>query len=165
VRRAAQLSIDEHQLLAQRLRAATQGFFATGVGYADAWLDFTLRRLANVNPSTYFRELATEHGRPAIHAIEQSLYYGGTTAVELRLPRTQRLDIIVGQLVLLASEAKYRYAIGRNAGILDKIETTRSRFFYFKGGEGKALFEHWLNQCRTDPVFRISLQLPPLPTT
>src|SRR5262245_51224607 len=92
IRKELQNAINEHNLLAMRLREATEEFIHNGVGYADRWLDHTLNQLANVKTSSYFLDLAREHERPYIYAVEENWRYRDDTLVELRVPRTQRLS-------------------------------------------------------------------------
>ena len=69
----------------------------------------------------------------------------------LTVPRNKRTPKLVAGLLLLAGQHKS----------LTTITRPRSWQFSFKGDEGKALLEAWIEQCKTDVLYQIILGFGP----
>lgn len=106
------------------------------------------------------RDIQLELGRPVISAVqvqgrprEDVLWQ---TYWRLRIPRNPRLKAIASMLLLVSDNHAEDTVV---------IHEPHERIwvFLFVGDKGKALFEDWLHKCRTDPVYRVCLDLPILP--
>lgn len=115
-----------------------------------------------------FQEIARQLGRPYLRAEEyfQNVYCGvagnkGLHVVELTVPNTKRLTNVVSGLLLVAKTALTIEAPIRagDESPLFLCERTGSWVFWFVGGQGRALFDAFVERCHTDPVMRVILKL------
>jgi hypothetical protein len=111
---------------------------------------------------SYFKELSSAAGRPHVVAEEVQDHWAGTY-IHLQLPSNKRTSNLIAGLLLVTEEKSVanawalRQIIRENQG-----KALRSMaggwHFYFIGAGGISLFNSWLQQCASEPVFRVILK-------
>ncbi len=77
--------------------------------------------------------------------------------VTLSIPRIKRLHNLISALLLVSSEHYgNRWRIPDNVPVA-RVDQGNAWVFHFQK-EGIEIFDNFLNQCRTDPIFRICLK-------
>jgi len=110
----------------------------------------------------YFRDIANSLKRPYIRAeIKQKLVYDNrtrehyvTSYVELTAPFSTKMGNLFAGLMILSTQLPVSPDM-RGPVCHDHGKGTYK--FIFTGPDGRAMFDGWLEQCRTDPVFKLCL--------
>lgn len=150
----------------EALVVCTQTYRETCVGFITAKLKAAFE-IIHSDPKEYFKSLADELQRPFVYAWEhmhESWPYSATTqrhdrkslqCITLHVPGTARLKNIVAGLNLIAKKGDNP---ANAEGPIIHQHSERVWRFTFVGVDGVELFLGWLDQCRKDPVFRITLK-------
>lgn len=156
--------VEQHQALLattiQMLREATEEYMITSVAILRPKLVSKYKALSEgTKLSAYFRKLAKSLNRPFVVATEGATgHYRVMPYVELRIPNTTRMTNITAGLMLLSQPCEKTYKGFNIQGPLGHDHPINGYQFYFIGAEGRKLFDGWLEQCCTDPVFKIVLR-------
>jgi hypothetical protein len=157
--------------VATYIKEATEHFLNTGVAYLKAdWTDKSIPSLIQgPQMRSYLRMVAKEHKRPFVLARTSSWYawemlngkyqrnHGKIAKrVELTVPKRTRFDVLVASLLLVAEKTElYGWDALQHMPLTMKENNTNWQFVF--RGEGIAQFEHFLNKCHTNPVFKVAL--------
>jgi hypothetical protein len=112
------------------------------------------------NLFTYFREIALRLERPFLYVYDRHVYTRGggiLSMAELTVPRNKRLEKVVGGLMILGQSVDDVSAMTHAAGPVGRCDTKGQWHFFFIGDDGPSLLDMFVEQCRTDPVFRLCL--------
>lgn len=158
-------------------------YLETGVAVLeDDGTSDQLRAEGSAVMKSLLKRCAKDLGRPWIYARSQkwhpwtynpqpngNRYTRDTDTIESRLeltiPHTKRLECVTSALILVSVEPHNtnRYSGRYEAENMDapvvRWADTRNYYFMFKGEAGHKIFDGFLEQCRTDPVFRVALKL------
>jgi hypothetical protein len=110
----------------------------------------------------FFRSVATELGRPYVSADV------GHSRIELRIPKGEKCNNLAAGLMLVAKDIPgpfkdqayhwRRWHADNDHHTVTRVDGNGSWLFFFNGEEGRKLFNQFLEQCRTDPVFKVILR-------
>lgn len=150
------------------LIGATKQYLASGIAFASRGLKAGFELLPGKDAKDYFKSLADELNRPFLFADEGKIQYyvyalGPNQGwkyrdlIELTVPATARLKNVVAGLNLVAKPNGNR----EKDGPLLCHHSDRVWRFDFMAEEGAELFASFVEQCATDPVMRITLNLGP----
>jgi hypothetical protein len=156
-----------HRRLVDLVQDATRRYVATGVAYPDAALFHedtrSIHDYMNVlhcgNTMDHFRGLATEMGRVFISAHSQEVFSrrnGYNNTICLRLPKNKRMENMAASFMVAGPKIDDEKELNSEM-LVARVDTKALWYFYFVGDQGKEFFEGWLEQCRTDPVFKICI--------
>lgn len=167
--RNADVQADRKRALIGQLRRATQEYIDLGVAFVPSYLASDISAHLNMTPQTFFREVAAGTNRPFVYAFENGQYLYGNIPqvgwssksvnyVELALPRKRTTENLVAGLMLISANIENMSDLLSVTQPVAKEETARTWTFYFIDKPGRKVFDDWLEQCRTNPVFRLILK-------
>jgi hypothetical protein len=148
------------------LKEATEEYVATSVAVLRPKLVWKYKAVSNGGKlSSYFRNLSTSLKRPFVMATEAEIHvhvrpgeHRTVPYVRLQLPNTTRVSNICAGLMLISQPCTKGYKGFNIVGPLGHEHTPNTHVFYFIGGEGRELFDAWLAECRTNPIYKIVLR-------
>jgi len=92
----------------------------------------------------HFAKLCKQHGYTHIVIYKHSYRY------DMIVPRNKNTGQLVGSLLLVA---------GKDA--ISVTTKARSWTFTFRRDDGEKMFMHWIEQCKTDTLYRLILRFAP----
>lgn len=146
--------------------AAETEFMRTGVFWTrGATVVLYPRKQASgidVKVRVTMREFAAKTKRPFIHATSEWYGWRGDEGAErlvtiLTIPKLVKLRTVTMGLYIAAVENKESWSRWNTEDVVTRWENKTSAYFQFIGDDGHMIFESWLDQCITDPVFRVVL--------
>jgi hypothetical protein len=146
------------------LEKCVKRYMETGVAFATNEAQQAIG-LTGQKPKQFFQELAKELGRPMLNSYAEQRYLYGRgyiTTIRLMVPRSKGMENLAGGLLLMSTEIES--IRDWHTKQLAHSADTRNWRFYFNGREGRTHFLRFMRTCRENPVARIALKLPVLPT-
>lgn len=148
------------------LATATEEFLRTGVAWSRSASTVVFpskdRSLIDDAVRVLLREVAKAAKRPFIHATSE--WYGDRTdgleeclVTILTIPRLAKLNTVTMGLFMASVENKQKYNRWRADDAVTGWDNKTNHYFQFKGDVGHRIFDAFLEQCTSDPVFRIVL--------
>lgn len=141
------------QAALERLTRATLSFLALGVAVIDDSKPSKDRSPVDslYSPHTlrsFLRHVAKEQDRPFVYVQI------GMSDVELHIPKQKRLNVLGAGLRIVAEPTTNRWAHHSDILMINRSSETE---FVFRHG-GIEVFNSWIRQCNTDPIFKIALK-------
>jgi hypothetical protein len=148
------------------LIGCTKQFLSSGIAFASQQLQQGIQLIPGCDAKGYFTKLANELNRPFLYAEwarHQYYVYGqGSSSgwkyrehIKLTVPGTNRLKNVVAGLNLVAKPGG---DLDKDGPLLSRHSERVWRFDFMEKG-GYELFEAFVQQCATDPIMRITLNL------
>lgn len=140
------------------IEVATSAYTDTGVAVVDSYLAAAFKHI-ETKPKGYFQRLAKSTGRPFVYIQEQY-----SIRRLLQITKSARSENLAAAFLLNAVD----YPTEKAATSYEATKTPISKCdgegywkFYLHGAEGKELVNMFMESCKTNPVNRIILKLPP----
>lgn len=141
------------------IEKATQDYLECGVAVLSEVITLCVLGYMKTTAKQYFEGVAKVLGRPFIYASQK--HYVGP--IELTIPKNTRTENLAAGFLLTAVSYKNKHTARRPSsnGSVAKCDGEGYWRFYLHGDEGLQLFKAFVEGCRTNPVNRIVLKLPP----
>lgn len=108
---------------------------------------------------SFVRKIAKDLGRPIIFA-ELDGWWGNRVRVTIRKRKYNEIVVAPFLLALESTGQNYYRPVSNKVALWGTHDKT-NRYFHFDGPKGRKAFEAWVEQCKTDPVFRKAMKLTP----
>jgi hypothetical protein len=167
-------AISDYEYRARTFRADSENFLTVlanetgkfmdmGVAVVDKYEDQDWNNRLGQTKLKYLKDInsalsLSSGSRPWIHMIADDGYAPGRTGWGaywiLTVPKSNKLKNVVAGLLMVADNIT-------TEPFLVHISHERKWVFQFYGKQGQEMKDHWLEQCKTDSVFRLCMDLPP----
>jgi hypothetical protein len=150
---------DKAEMAKLILEKRTQEYLDCGVAYNCTAFQAAFQMIPGSDPKIYFKEMSKELNRPFVYAEDTKThgYFGGSYKyheyTQLTVPATNRLKNIVAGMNLVA---RHDAMLGEGHGVTTE-HSERTWRFRFEGEDAMQVLYDFLENCRTNPVYRITL--------
>lgn len=156
----------QHERNFNSLLKCTKRYYETGIAFATTEAIAALA-VSGTKPKDYFRDLAKQLHRPFINSYAQRVYISGrghSGFVRMKVPKSKPMENLVSLLLVQGKHVNDMQGVYWYSAPLTFDDSLRQWDFYFVGKEGMQHYLRFRQMCRTNPVARIVLKLPVLPT-
>jgi hypothetical protein len=143
------------------LIGATKFYESTSVALVTQEIASAINR-AGLKAKAYYKALAAEMKRHLLYAETSTANtydrgrYLTHAVVSLTISKKRRLENIVAGLLLLATKCASEHDARMSLSPVSTVDQSSAFWsFFFVGEEGRKIFDGFVEQCRTDPVFKI----------
>lgn len=151
-----------------RLAGIVEHFVRHGVFVVSHNFDTRTPELTNESALKKFsKEVARELGRPFIFCVKPHRLVAVHNGVPVQLstlliPDGARFTTLHSALALVSEPLRYSHSTPSYSLDAPGVGRHNRGPYCFVGDNGHAILDAWLEQCRTDPVFRVVLKTPRL---